>query len=40
MSEQILREIADEAFASDPWLSEAARAIMALCSSVTRRATG
>jgi serine O-acetyltransferase len=26
MSEQILREIADEAFASDPWLSEAARA--------------
>jgi len=26
MSEQILREIADEAYASDPWLAEAARA--------------
>jgi serine O-acetyltransferase len=26
MSEQILREIADEAYASDPWLGEAARA--------------
>jgi serine O-acetyltransferase len=26
MSEQILREIADEAYSSDPWLAEAARA--------------
>jgi len=29
MSEQILREIADEAYRSDPWLAEAARADLA-----------